>query len=129
MATLNDLIPTVVELLGNRGDVAAKAPQALADAITEFTNNYPFEELRETGPVVQFTPGVDTYLASFFIKVPPPFTPQHIWNKTVSWFFYLQPPINLMANPQLGYANPGYNLIFRDIEDMEVLLKDRKSVV
>lgn len=121
MATLGDLTSGVVQLLGNRGDVAALATQALADSIIEITNNYPFEELRETGPLVQFTPGVNQYLPSTFVQPAGGGNPQHVWNKLVSWFFYLQPPVNLSTIGSIGYANPGYNIRFRDIEDLEVL--------
>lgn len=121
MATISDLIPGVVKLLGNRGDVAALAVQAIADSVIEITNNYPFEELRETGPLVQFTAGINQYQPSFFVQPPPSLGVQHVWNKLVSWFFYLQPPVNLSTIGSIGYANPGYNLRFRDIEDLEVL--------
>jgi|SRR5882757_2800523 len=120
MATIVDLVPAVVKLLGNRGDVAALATQAIADSIIEITNNYPFEELRETGPLVQFTAGQNQYVPSFFVQ-PPIGGITHVWNKLVSWFFYLQPPVNLSTIGSIGYANPGYNLRFRDIEDLEVL--------
>lgn len=119
MATINDMILPVVKLLGNRGDVAALATQEIADACTELSNNYPFEELRETGPLVQFTSGQNTYSPSFFLTTGT--TPPRVFNKVVSWFFYLQPPVNLSTVGSVGYANPGYNLRFRDIEDMEVL--------
>ena len=33
----------------------------------------------------------------------------------------MQPPVNLTTQGSIGYANPGYNLRYRDIEDMEVL--------
>lgn len=119
--TIATLTPAIVRLLGNRGDVAALATQQIADTIVELSDNYPFERLRETGPVVQFSPGVNTYKASFFVKPAAGDAPQHIWNKTISWFFYLQPPVNLTSVTTTGYSNPGYNLIFRDIEDLEVL--------
>ena len=115
--TIATLVPAVVQLLGNRGDVAALATQAIADSIVEISNNYPFEELRETGPLVQFSPGVNQYLPSFFVQP----SGNHVWNKLVSWFFYLQPPVNLSTIGSIGYANPGYNIRFRDIEDLEVL--------
>lgn len=117
---ISDLTPAVVKLLGNRSDVAALTPEAMGQAIQELSNTYPFEELRITGPLVQFTPGINQYSATTF-QAPTaggnPFT----LNKVVSWFFYLQPPTNLTTVSATGYANPGYNLKFRDLEDLEVL--------
>lgn len=119
--TIASLTPAVVRLLGNRGDVAALATQQIADATVELSNNYPFEELRETGPIVQFTPGINTYNPQFFVQPATGGNPQHIWNKCISWFFYLQPPVNLTTVTAVGYANPGYNIVYRDIENLEVL--------
>jgi hypothetical protein len=119
---ISDLVNPVMLLLGNRTDVATLAVQEIADAITEITDNYPFEELRESGPVVQFTPGVNSYNSTFFIQPATGGNPQHVFNKVISWFFYLQPPVNLATNPNIGFANPGYSLRFRDVEDLEVLL-------
>jgi hypothetical protein len=118
--TIAALTPSVVKLLGNRGDVAALTPEAMGNVVEELSNNYPFEELRITGPLVQFTSGINQYNPSFFQATPSggnPFT----LNKVVSWFFYLQPPTNLTTVSSTGYANPGYNLKFRDVEDLEVL--------
>lgn len=118
MATIQDFILPVIRLMGNRGDVAALATQEIANTIIELSNNYPFEELRETGPLVKFTPGINTYSPSFLLM---PTTPARVFNKIISWFFYLQPPVNFTGSGSVGAANPGYNIRFRDIEDMEVL--------
>ena len=75
----------MVKLLGNRGDVAALAPEQLGNAITEFTDNYPFEELRETGPLVQFTPGVNNLYPYFLFYNPGKTHERRVFNKIVSW--------------------------------------------
>jgi hypothetical protein len=121
ITTLNTLAPNVTKLLGNRTDVAALAVQQLADAITEFSDNYPFEELRETGPLVQFTPFVNTYNPNFFLATPIGGV-QHTLSKVVSWFFYLQPPTTFSPSSTNSASNPGYNIVFKDVENLEVLL-------
>ncbi len=118
--TIAALTPGVISLLGNRSDVAAKVPQSMGESITELSNDYPFEELRISGPVVQFTPGVSQYDPTFF-QAPATETNPYTLNKVISWFFYLQPPVNLLG-AAFGNTNPGYNLIFRDIENLEVLI-------
>jgi hypothetical protein len=94
----------------------------MGNAIIELSDNYPFEQLRVTGPTVQFTPGVNSYPSSFFERPqggnPFPFT----FNKMISWWFYLQPPVTFAGGGLVGQANPGYNLVFRDVENIEVLL-------
>lgn len=121
MVTINDLTPSVVRLLGNRGDVAALVPENMGNAVVELSNSYPFEELRITGPLMQFTPGVNAYPSSFFEAAPsavPPF--KYTFNKMISWWFYLNTPQAFSSGAQSN--NPGYNLVFRDIENLEVLL-------
>jgi len=118
--TIQSFIGPVVKLLGNRTDAAALATQEIADAIIELSNNYPFEQLRETGPIVQFTARQNEYHASFFVQPATGGAPQHIWNKCISWFFYLQTPVSLASTPSQS-SNPGYNLRYIDIEDLEVL--------
>lgn len=119
--TIAALTPNVTQLLGNRTDVAALVPDAMAAAVVELSNNYPFEELRVTGPTVQFTPGVNAYPSSFF-EAPPSGGVTYTFNKMVSWWFYLQPPVSFSGGGPIGAANPGYNLVFRDIENLEVLV-------
>lgn len=121
MATLNDMVLPIVQLLGNRGDVAALCAEAIGDTVIELSDNYPFEQLRETGPLVQFVIGQSAYTPEFFMKPGLIGGNAKIFNKVVSWFFYLQQPVNLAANPNIGNNNPGYNLIFRDMENLEVL--------
>lgn len=123
MATIADMIPPIVKLLGNRGDVAALATQEVADTVIELSNDYPFEELRETGPLVQLVPGQNTYALNYFLALAVGGNPQHVLNKIISWFYYIYPPTNLSTSPVgASNANSGYNLKFRDMEDLEVLI-------
>jgi hypothetical protein len=119
MATIADLVPSVTKLLGNRSDVANLAPEKMGEAIKELSNNYPFEELRITGPTVQLTQRVNKYSPSFFQAATSGTNP-YTFNKVVSWFLYLQTP-SALTGTGVGTANPGYQLKFKDIEDLEVL--------
>jgi hypothetical protein len=121
MALISDLTPSVVRLMGNRSDVAALTAEAMGETIKELSNNYPFEELRETGPIVQFVPGQNAYALEYFLAAPIAGV-QHEIGKVISWFFYLNQPISLVPGVAFGYSNPGYGLKFRDIEDLEVLV-------
>jgi hypothetical protein len=79
--TINDLIPKVQAALQNNPNANEKQtnpemrPSAwLRDSLREITANYPFEELRTTGPLVTVGPGLGyggsnyAYLVSFFIN-------------------------------------------------------------
>lgn len=121
MATIADLTPSVVRLLGNRSDVAALVPENMGDAILELSDNYPFEELRLTGPTVQLTPGQNAYDPSVFQAAPVSGNTYKI-NKVLSWFLYYGVPTNLLSTGGgVGVSNPGYNLRFKDMSDIEVL--------
>lgn len=123
MATIADFISPVTKLLGNRSDVPGLAVQEIADTIIELSNDYPFEELRENGPLVALTPGVNQYALSAFLALAVDSAPQHVLNKVISWFYYLYPPTPLSSYPVgASNSNSGYNLQFRDIEDLEVLI-------
>ncbi len=79
--TIADLIPKVQAALQNNPNANEKQlnpemrPSAwLRDSLREITANYPFEELRTTGPLVTIGPGLGyqgsnyAYLVSFFIN-------------------------------------------------------------
>jgi hypothetical protein len=117
MATINDFVAPVTQLLGNRTDVAALVPYNLSQAVMELSNDYPFEELRETGPTTQFTAGVNEYpLTQFLVQATSP-APQHQLGKILSWYVYYS-----------GSTGAGYNLQFRDMSDLEVLWNVTSSI-
>jgi hypothetical protein len=119
---ISDRTQAVVRLLGNRSDVAALVPEQMAGAVKELSDTYPFEELRVTGPVKQFTPGQGAYPSSFF-EQPQGGNPfPYVFNKMISWWVYLEAPTSFQGGSLTGGSNPGYGLKFRDIENLEVLI-------
>jgi len=66
--TINDLVPEVIHALQDRSDVATLVPLYMKRTLQELTDNYPFEELRTTGPTVNLTAKLATYPASQFLN-------------------------------------------------------------
>src|SRR5215475_5090308 len=66
--TINDLVPEVVNALQGRTDVSTLVPLYMKRTMQDLTDNYPFEELRVTGPTVNLTANLSTYQASFFLN-------------------------------------------------------------
>src|SRR6266851_6307204 len=71
---INDLIPEVVNALQGRSDIAALVPLYMKRTLQEITDNYPFEELRTTGPLVSLTANLSTYPASVFLNTSDDYT-------------------------------------------------------
>lgn len=63
---INDLIEGVKAKLGNRTDAVARAPIWIKDAVLELTESYPFEELKVTGPALQFVTNQFEYPITYF---------------------------------------------------------------
>jgi len=79
--TINTLINKVAAALQNRSDVSETQPNPemrpsawIRDSLKEITANYPFEELKTTGPLVTIGPGLGykgsnyAYLVSYFLN-------------------------------------------------------------
>lgn len=102
--TIDDLVPQVVALLGNRSDAAESAPGWLQSAIIELTESYPFEELRVTGPVVALAvPAANTiatYPSTTFLNVGDLNATQ-----VVSFSLFVDYPTNSVLRP-LTYRVP-----------------------
>lgn len=68
MATINDLVSSVVDKLAGRVDAAERAPKWIKRTIEELTESYPFIELEEIGDTKTFTIGTAVYNKTFFTK-------------------------------------------------------------
>lgn len=68
MATINDLVSSVVDKLAGRVDAAERAPKWIKRTIEELTESYPFIELEEIGDTKQFITGTAIYNKTFFTK-------------------------------------------------------------
>jgi hypothetical protein len=65
---INDLTLEVVNALQGRTDVANLVPLYMKRTLQDVTDNYPFEELRTTGPLASLTAKQSTYSASLFLN-------------------------------------------------------------
>jgi hypothetical protein len=65
---INDLLPEVINALQGRTDATALIPLYMKRTLQEITDNYPFEELRTTGPLASLTATISTYPALTFLQ-------------------------------------------------------------
>ena len=115
---ISALIPGAQGLLNNRPVASWNntiAEYARKGAI-ELQENYKFAELQTTGPIVEFTPLVANYSTNYFLSS----GDQNLDLKKVnSFFIYNTGYAALSSNTQ---TNSGYNLKFKTIDDIEVLI-------
>jgi hypothetical protein len=96
---INDLIPEVVNALQGRSDVANLVPLYMKRTLQEVTDNYPFEELRVTGPTVSLTAKQSTYPASTFLN------PNDDYTIHSSFTIFVDFPNNTIKSP-VTYKTP-----------------------
>jgi len=96
---INDLIPEVVNALQGRTDVAALVPLYMKRTLQDVTDNYPFEELRVTGPPASLTATKSTYPASIFLN------PGDDYTIHSSFALYVDFPSNTVVSP-VTYKTP-----------------------
>jgi hypothetical protein len=58
---INDLIPAVLSKLRGRTDKASSCPYYIAQALLDFSENYEFEELKQTGLLTNFIVNQSSY--------------------------------------------------------------------
>jgi hypothetical protein len=58
---INDLIPAVLSKLRGRTDKASSCPYYIAQALIDLSENYEFEELKQTGPLTNFIVNQSSY--------------------------------------------------------------------
>jgi hypothetical protein len=97
--TINDLIPEVVNALQGRTDVSSLVPLYMKRTLQELTDNYPFEELRTTGPTTSLTKGLSTYPALQFLN------PGDDYTIHSSFALYVDFPGNTVVSPVV-YKTP-----------------------
>lgn len=94
---IKDLVPGVRRKLRQRDDLDEVIPIYVKKAIIDITQNYEFEELRHTGPTINFVTGQAEYPRNFFTL------PSHGYATfIVSWFVFFSTSStgsNSSANP------------------------------
>lgn len=58
---INDLIPAVISKLRGRTDKVMSCPYYIAQALIDLSQNYEFEELKQTGPLTNFVVNIANY--------------------------------------------------------------------
>lgn len=109
----------------------AKMYQYLHRTILELTEEYKFSELQVTGPLVQLTPLTANYDFTYFLgpqdQNPPPGPPggppDPRVQKVNSFFIFLDPYTPPNSSNYWTLTNSGYNLTFKTIDRMEVLMQ------
>lgn len=113
---VKDLIPGVINKLGNRTDINDSIPKWIVAVVRNLTQNFPYEELRVTGPTVQFQANVNTYPVSTFLQPGDEFGLMNFW-----WMYYAgtsgsgvvlkyrtPPVVASMANVTSGTMSNGF---------------------
>lgn len=96
---INDLVPEVINALQGRTDVSNLVPLYMKRTLQDVTDNYPFEELRVTGPTVSLTANQPTYPASFFLN------PNDDYTIHSSFTLFVDFPNNTVKSP-ITYKTP-----------------------
>jgi hypothetical protein len=96
---INDLTPEVVNALQGRTDVSSLVPLYVKRTLQDLTDNYPFEELRVTGPAVSLTAKQAEYPASQFLN------PGDDYTIHSSFALFVDFPSNTIVQP-VSYKTP-----------------------
>jgi hypothetical protein len=117
MFTCQNCFIGIQALLMNRPVAPVVMLEALRKSVLELTNNYKHPLLEATGPTVQFTPFVSNYPPNFFLQP----EDDGLDVMSINSFFLYN---NLFQAPsaQNNFTNSGYNLKFRSIDAIEVLI-------
>jgi len=114
---VSDLYPAIKRLLMNRPLTNAFMASYAQKGILEISENFKFQKLQTTGPVVQLTSMQANYDPQYFMK-PTDAAQNNVINKINSFFIYLNysTPITTLG------SNTGYNLTFKTVDNIEVLI-------
>ena len=112
-----DCVAGVTGLLMNRPITTIVIMEAVRKSVLELTTDYKHPLLEDTGPIVNLVAYQNNYAPSFFLNAPE--APLDV-TKVNSFFIYNNPyetpsPVNMNTNA-------GYNLKFRSVDSIEVLL-------
>lgn len=107
--------------LSKRADVFTYGPQWIADTVTEYSNNYPFQGLqRTTANPVQMTTGQYQYSFSTWVNAGDIPTPANVYNSNPkmipSFYMFYNVPI-----PGVPGYNPGIGLTYKSIDSLELM--------
>lgn len=112
-----DCFPGIQALLMNRTVAQVLMLEELRKAVLELTESYKHPLLEATGPTVQLVVNQNVYAPNYFLNSPD----DNLDVEMVNSFFIYE---TLYGPPVLGgsITNSGYNLKFRSIDAIEVLM-------
>jgi len=116
--TVATFYPGITDLLMGRAVSNAKMAEAVRKSILEYTGSYKFTELQETGPTTQFTVGIPNYVPNYFLQ---PGSALLKLQKVNSFFLFTDGYVSPFGTQYTG-NNSGYDITFRTIDRMEVLI-------
>jgi len=115
---VSDLYPAIIDNLMGRAVDQPRMAVAIRKSVLEFTENYKFGELQTSGPVVQLVPNQPNYDTVYFTNP----SDGAINVQKVNSFFMFSTPFIVPQTTQFIGSNSGYNLGFKTIDRLEVLL-------
>lgn len=115
--TAGDCFTNIQQLLMNRTVAQATMLEAIRKAVLELTEDYKHPLLEATGPTVQLVPFQNNYSPNFFMAV----ADANLDASKINSFFLYNNPY-LPPSTDNSITNAGYDLVFRSINDIEVLL-------
>ena len=125
---ISDCYPDIKDLLMGRTVDQPRMAETIRKVVMELTENYKFAELQTSGPIVQFTAGVSNYdplpffgSAADVASYLPEDSTNVLLNKINSFFVFTSPFVDPTSSTFTG-SNSGFNLTFKTIDRLEVLL-------
>jgi hypothetical protein len=114
---VSTLYPGIQRLLMNRPVSSAVMAENIRKGLLELTGSYKFELLQTSGPIVQLVQYQSNYDTDFFLAPDDLGIPLRMVDSFWIYYNYYGPP------SVVPYAtNAGYNLKYRTINDIEVLV-------
>jgi hypothetical protein len=115
---VSDLYQGIQDNLMGRVVANAKMAATIRKCALEFSENYKFPGLQAPGPVVALIPNQPNYNTSFFTLL----ADGSINLNKVDSFFVFTDPFVLPSSAAYTGDNAGYNLTYKTIQNLEVLL-------
>ena len=115
---VSDLYPAIKRLLMGRAVSNANMAEYVRKGVLELTESYKFQGLQVPGPTVQFVVNQPNYPATYFMS-PADASAGISINAITSFWIYTDTSSPPGPPPQ---NNSGYNLTYRTIDRLEVLL-------
>lgn len=122
---VSDLYQPVQDLLMGRVVPQAKLAEKIRKGVLELSESYKFPLLQTTGPIVQLTQNLNHYPTSYFTS---PADGTIEVNSVNSFFLFTDPYVAPTSTLYDGF-NGGYDLTFRTIKTIEVLLNTNSQPV